>query len=341
MPRPTVHDIAKNAGVSLATVDRVLNNRPGVRAKTIDRVNEVINQLGYVRDMAAANLARQRDREFFFVVPDGQSSFLQKLRDVIQEVSENPIMDRTKISILQVPINDPHRLATELQELQEGPVAGIAIMALETPQVRDAIGRLKESGRSVVAMISDLPSSDIDQFVGINNVAAGRTAGRLLGSFLGDQTCEVLVIAGSMLAYDHLERRLGFDQIMGERFPHLRILPSLEAWDEADRVERLLTTVLHDHPDIGGIYSIGGGTKGLLRVLEKRGTKDMRVVAHDVTPVSRKALELDIFDAVIEQDVGHVVRSALRIMKAGQNMLNVIPSQEKIRIEVILKENLI
>jgi LacI family transcriptional regulator len=55
MGKPTVNDIAREAGVSLATVDRVLNARPGVRARTINAVNDAISRLGYVRDMAAAN----------------------------------------------------------------------------------------------------------------------------------------------------------------------------------------------------------------------------------------------------------------------------------------------
>ena len=58
--KPTVHDIARLAGVSLATVDRVLNGRPGVRSVTRERVNEAIASLGYVRDLAAANLAKGR-----------------------------------------------------------------------------------------------------------------------------------------------------------------------------------------------------------------------------------------------------------------------------------------
>jgi len=47
MPRPTVNDIAEAAGVSLATVDRVLNARRGVREKTVSRVNAAIEKLGY------------------------------------------------------------------------------------------------------------------------------------------------------------------------------------------------------------------------------------------------------------------------------------------------------
>jgi LacI family transcriptional regulator len=78
--RPTVHDIAKEAGVSLATVDRVLNARPGVREKTIAKVQEAVARLGYVRDTYAANLARQRQYRFAFVLPEGPSQFAQSLK---------------------------------------------------------------------------------------------------------------------------------------------------------------------------------------------------------------------------------------------------------------------
>ncbi len=46
--RPTVHDIAAAAGVSLATVDRVLNRRPGVRAITRARVEACVRSRGRV-----------------------------------------------------------------------------------------------------------------------------------------------------------------------------------------------------------------------------------------------------------------------------------------------------
>ena len=51
--KPTVHDIASHAGVSLATVDRVLNRRPGVSARTREKVDKAVHELGFVRDVAA------------------------------------------------------------------------------------------------------------------------------------------------------------------------------------------------------------------------------------------------------------------------------------------------
>ncbi len=340
MPRPTVHDIAKNAGVSLATVDRVLNQRPGVRPATVEHVQEVIEKIGYVRDVAAANLARQRNYQFVFVVPDLASAFFSQLSDVIHEAKMRASVDRMDISIVRVPPNDPHALVTELEKLDPQSLNGIAIMAPETPHVRDAIKRLKDRGVSIVGIISDLPNSDIDQFVGINNMAAGRTAGLLLGRFLGPQPAEILVLAGSMQARDHVERRQGFDAIMTEKFPHVSVLPTVEAWDDSHLMEELVSRSLAARPEIRAIYSIASGNSGLAAALSRRQHDRKFVIVHELTDTSRNALERDLFDAVIKQDVGHIVRSAVRMMRAKSDGRDLITSQEKIRIEVILKENL-
>ena len=77
--KPTVNDIARVAGVSLATVDRVLNARPGVRQVTVDRVNDAIAKLGYVRDTAAANLARRRVYRLLFILPETTNEFVAAL----------------------------------------------------------------------------------------------------------------------------------------------------------------------------------------------------------------------------------------------------------------------
>ncbi|WP_323130698.1 LacI family DNA-binding transcriptional regulator, partial [Sinorhizobium medicae] len=82
--RPTVHDIAAEAGVSLATVDRVLNNRPGVRSVTRNRVERAIATLGYVRDVAAANLAKSRSYPLVFILPSGENAFMRGLESELR-----------------------------------------------------------------------------------------------------------------------------------------------------------------------------------------------------------------------------------------------------------------
>lgn len=78
MNRVTAQDVAEATAVSVATVDRVLNKRKGVRVSTIERVTAAMDLLHFVRDQAAANLARRRSYRFTFIVSAGATAFFRK-----------------------------------------------------------------------------------------------------------------------------------------------------------------------------------------------------------------------------------------------------------------------
>lgn len=338
---PTINDIARVAEVSLATVDRVLNARPGVREVTVQKVNKAIADLGYVRDAAAANLARGRVYHFTFILPATDNEFIAMLEGQIEQLAHDMRHARTKLSFMRVAAFDPMALAQAMAAIDPKQVDGVAIFGPETPSVRDAIVQLKAGGVTVVSLVADLPSSERDNYVGVDNVAAGRTAAQLLGRFLGDTRGNVLVLTGSMLARDHLERRLGFDETMARDFPHLNIMASLEGRDDPDLIQQLLPEAFKDSADVVGIYSSAAGNDGLLRHFAKHpAARRPIVVAHELTPLSRAALDAGIFDAVISQDAGHLVRSAMRIMRANSDRLPINLAQERIRIDVYLKENM-
>lgn len=339
--RPTVNDIAREAGVSLATVDRVLNARPGVRAQTADAVNEAIRRLGYVRDVAAANLARQRQYRFLYVLPEVPSQFVAGLRAAIHEAARGRIGERSAVAILTVPPRDPHALVTAMEAALADPVDGVAIMAHETPEVRDLIARLKERRIAVVSLITDQPKAARDHFVGIDNVAAGRTAGTLLGRFVGPRPGRVAVVVSSMLARDMVERRQGFDAVLAERFPHLDPLPSVEGHDDRDLTARVTAACLAANPGVVGVYTAGAGTRGVTEALRGAGLVGRAVViAHELTPHTRAALTDGSIDAVIAQDAGHIARSSLRLLRAVADGVPIDAAQERIRISILLRENL-
>ena len=339
--RPTVIDIAREAGVSLATVDRVLNERPGVREKTILAVAEAITKLGYVRDLAAANLARQRNYRLAFVLPDTQSQFVQTLRAELETASAVAIAARTEIEVIRFPAEDPHMLAALLAELPDKGVAGVALMAPETPILRDAIKALRLRGVAVVALVSDLPNTERDRFVGIDNRAAGRTSAVLMGRFLGQGPQKVAVVAQSMLLREAVERRLGFDDVMHRDFPLIDVLPTLESHGSPDLLRQVVGEMLAQFPGVGGVYLLGSGHRALTQAIDDLGlTGKLVVIGHELTPHARDALIAGKMDAVITQNVGHLVRSALRVLRAKSDKSPIDPGQEQLRIEIVLRENL-
>lgn len=339
--RPTVNDIAREAGVSLATVDRVLNARPGVREKTIRAVHDAILKLGYIRNVAAANLARQRTYRFLFLLPAVQSQFISALSTAITEAARGPLAEASEVIIATVPQRDPHAMISVLDAQGDLQIDGCAIMAHETPEVRDLIARLKSDGAAVVSLITDQPQAARDHFVGIDNQAAGRTAAVLVGRFLGTRPGKVAVVVSSLQARDMVDRRLGFDEVMARRFPHLQILPSLEGHDDRDLTCRVTLACLAAQEDVVAVYVAGAGTRGVTEALTMAGmVGGTVVVAHELTKHTRAGLNDQTIDAVIAQDVGHLARSALRVLRAKADRRPIDEGQEQIRITVLLRENL-
>lgn len=339
--RPTVNDIAREAGVSLATVDRVLNARPGVREKTIKAVNDAIATLGYVRDLTAANLARSRSYRMAVVLPDTESQFIQSLADALTDAGSNAATARVELRLHRFPAEDPHALAALLATLPGRDYAGVALMAPETPVLRDAVRDLRARGLPVVALVSDLPNTERDHFIGTDNRAAGRTAGVLMGRFLGGGPAQVMVLGQSLLARDMIERRRGFDEVMLRDFPGLEVLQSLETHGSGQTLRQVVAEMLVNAPGVRGIYAMGDGHRALTQVLGEMGLSGrMTVICHELTPHVRAALVAGEISAVITQNLGHLARSTLRVLRAKADNQPLDEGQEQIRIEIVLRENL-
>ncbi|KQV66260.1 LacI family DNA-binding transcriptional regulator [Rhizobium sp. Root1220] len=339
--RPTVHDIAAAAGVSLATVDRVLNQRPGVRHVTREKVENAIREIGYVRDVAAANLAKGRTYPFVFILPASDNSFMHGLNAEVRAAVARAPVDRTEIRTIEIPAFDPDALVAALEMLGEERPSGIALVATDAPEVREAVDKLVENGIPVVTLVSDLTGSRRHHYAGVDNIAAGRTAARLLGRFLGGAEGDVAVLAGSMLVRDHRERLEGFAAVIAREFPSLSILPVLEGRDDPEMAYMLVADALSKKGGIVGVYSLGAGNRGLIKALKARAAdRSLTVVAHELTAHTRAALIDGTIDAILNQDAGHEVRSAIRVLKAKADGLAVIDGQERIRLDIFLKDNL-
>ncbi|SFJ28099.1 transcriptional regulator, LacI family [Phyllobacterium sp. CL33Tsu] len=340
MGKMTLEDVAREAGVSLATVDRVVNGRMGVHARTIERVNAAIKQLGFLSDPHASRLARVRDYDFRIILPTGENEFMQSLAAEFRATRERQLQERVRLSIEHVDTFDGVAVAAALESLPSG-IDGVAVVALDHPAVTEAINALADSGVVVLTLVSDVPNSRRAHYVGIDNFAAGRTAASLIGRFVGPRNGKVGMIAGSLALRDHIERQFGFEQIISREYPNLEVLPVREARDENARVEAAAGALLKDHSDLVAIYNAGGGQAGVIKALEASGhVSDVIFVAHELTPSTRRHLVRGTVDALINQDAGHMARSTARILTALREGRPIVPGQEHIRIDIFLRDNM-
>lgn len=341
MIRPTAKDLAEAAGVSLATVDRVLNDRPNVSPKAVSKVNEAIDKIGFVRNPAAVVLARNKIYRFRFILPKRGDLYLRELLTRIDEAGRIVRSDMMDVVVDQVAADDPYLLARHLAGLDPNHVDGLAVMASESPQVRDALSRLMARGVQVVQFLSGQEKLETADFVGVDNFAAGATAGKIIGRFLPREPAKIMVVAETMVARDSIERRRGFDSILNAGFPHLTALPSLETYGDERRTMAIVRQLLEHNPEVRAAYVMSPECRmPLAAMTDCVDVRKMTIVVHERTPFTEAALREEEIDAIIAQDPGHAVRSAIRILRARADQREPVAAQEKIRIEVLLKENL-
>jgi len=118
-------------------------------------------------------------------------------------------------------------------------------------------------------------------------------------------------------------------------------LPALEGRDDNERSRELMAGLLQRTPDLLGIYSAGAGNRGIAAALEAAGrARDIVWIAHELTLHTRRFLLHGTIDAIINQDAGHEARSAARVLLAHCWTEPIVPDQERIRIEIFLRDNL-
>jgi len=128
---------------------------------------------------------------------------------------------------------------------------------------------------------------------------------------------------------------------LAAEFASLRVLPPIEGYDLSKRTDPLMTQLLHAEPDLVGLYSIGAGNRGIQAALERNGRAAGIVwICHELTPHARQALLSGVAAAVINQDAGHEVRSACRLALAAVSGERVLHDQERIRIDIFLRDNM-
>src|SRR5271154_4565358 len=336
----TLKDIAREAGVSVATLDRVLHGRAGVREDTARRVREAIDRYGFRPFAAGAELAKGRSSRFAVVMPEGSNVFMSMILDHIAEMSGWLAARRASVETTKTNVFNPVALAGTLDSLA-GRYDGVAVVALDHQSVRAAIDDLVANGTQVVTLVSDVPGSKRSHYVGIDNVAAGRTAGTLIGRLLGPRSGAVAVIAGSQSLRDHAERIFGFHQVINLEHGRLSILNPVEGGDQNGLNESIMSRLLTDHSDLVGVYNVGAGVPGVAKAITDFGRESSLVfVAHDLNDFTRRALLRGMIDAVISQDPGHEARSAIRVLLSLARGERLLPEQEKIRIEIIIRDNL-
>lgn len=289
--RPRLIDIAREAGVSLATVDRVLNGRETVRAETEELVRTAARRLAVRNGLAAEGVgdAVLHDLRYGVLLHKAGQEFYQSFAQELQRAVQALPGVRGRLIVEFATSQAPSETARLMRSFL-GRVDVLAATSVSHPEVTAAVSDLHDRGLPVFALLSDFAQGVRQGYIGLNNLKVGRIAGWMMATATRSPG-KVAVFVGGHRWQGHELRETGFRAYLRESAPHLLVMDTVVNLETRQLTYEATCALLARQPDLRGIFVAGGGMEGAVAALrEARRPGDVVMVVNELTSESRIGL---------------------------------------------------
>lgn len=302
--RSKLDDVAALAGVGIATVDRVLNERGGVSPEMALRVVQAARKLGLKRTLPVSH---HRGLRFEVLLTRPELPLIDRMSrtfaDLAGTLGHSIVIQRSLLAD-----DRPARLAERLRTTEAN---AVILYAQEDATIHDAIADRARAGVPVVTLISDVPAAPRLAYAGIDQHAAGRTAGYYMSRMAPPGP--VVVLCNHHSYRSHAERVEGFRAALGQHATGLDIAEIIEGGDQAVLSERLLTAAVRRHTGVVALYDAGAAHEAVESVLRDI-EHPVVFVGHELTSHTRAMMHGGLMSLIIDQNPERQARYAIDVL---------------------------
>lgn len=336
--RATIADLADKAGVSVSTIDRIMNGRAKVRAATASRVLAAAEELQFY----ALPTLRERlnvDRPTIrlgFLLQQSHRSFYRAIAEALH-IAESECAYPIKIVLEHTDDLSPEAVSNKMLSLG-GQVQALAVISAEHPRVAHTIETLAESGVRTYGLISELSASCGVGYIGLDNWRVGRTAAWAVTG-LCKRPGRLGVLVGNHRYRCQDQNESGFRSYLREHAPMFTLLEPVQTFEDRSIARDVTEQLLQREPELVGLYVSGGGMVGVLEALKAHGRgSEILTVGHELTTHTRMALIDQDLALVLAHPISRMVNEAVAHMlydfRSGTP-----PGKRHIAFEIYTPEN--
>lgn len=330
-----LEDIARAAEVSVATVDRVINRRGGVRPDKEARVLAAARSLGLDR---ALSHRPARTLRIGVLLQSPRNPFHAALREGFLAAGRMYAALNLHIHIQPTDPRDPAATAARIEALI-GQREALIVSLPDEPGVSAALRRFAATA-PVVTLVTDIGDSGRSHFVGPDDYRGGRIAGDLMGLLLRPSGGNVLMVGGHAENTGQRARQAGFRALLAARHPGTHLVQVLDTAEDGDLAGRLVERALLQDPSIRGIYQASTGTQQICEALRRiNRAEDTVIVAHELTPNRKQLLIERRIHAVIDQKPALEARLALETAARLLGRLDAGAEPQPVETQIFMAES--
>lgn len=303
---PTIFDVAREAGVARATVDRVIYKRGGVAEATIKKVNEVIERLGYTANPNASRLASKKKLTIACLIPqfeEGEywSVAYQGFVDGAKSIKTYDV--KTDIRLFDP--DDIESFRRECAEIIASKPAGVITNVVFAEAVIEFASKLDEASIPFAFVDQKIDGLDYTVYFGADPGEAGT-----LGAFLLTNRTEVKDIAmirlirdANQMADPNRVRRNGFIDYIKSNFPDCRIHTIFIPPHNPAEVYEILNTFFKAHPEVKHITMANSRIHLIADYLRNNPANDRHVVGFDDLEKNIEALNEGLVEYLVTRHI--------------------------------------
>jgi LacI family transcriptional regulator len=337
----TIRSIAEAANVSRGTVDKVLNNRPGVSPRVREHVKKTAEEMGYKPNLAGKALAFQKNPVKIGVIITGEDDPFQ------QEVLEGVLSAYHELEDFGIALEycitrnvDVNEQLDCIKKLHSKNISALVISPLDDDTIKDELNRISKDNVKVVTYNTDIADTDRMCFVGQNLKKSGRVAGDLVGKLLPDGG-KVLVISGPEKIKALCERIEGFREVIGSEYPKIAIDAIIHNIDDDEHSYTCTVDILRKCKYLSAIYITARGIAGVCRAVRESDKKNIKIVCFDKIKETVDLINEKIIDFTITQEPFMQGYLPIKIL-FDYFFHNKMPADEHIytKLEILTKQNI-
>ncbi|WP_296258191.1 MULTISPECIES: LacI family DNA-binding transcriptional regulator [unclassified Pseudomonas] len=297
--RFSIKQIAAQASVSKATVDRVLHARGSVHYQTHRRIQQALEELE-AQEKSGPAMGRTFHIDIVLHTP-------KRFSDAVQEAihaqlgSLAPFRIFPRFHLYQE--IDTQQMSDLILRCMDKGSQGLILKAADEPPINEAVDQVTASGVPVVTLVSDLPQSERIGYIGMDNRTAGQTAAYLMSRWLDKDAQDVAVVIGSELFRGEEEREMGFRTWLRSRAPHLRVIDISGGMGVYGPTLERVSQAVQAYPSIKAIYSVGGGNRAIVDAFAALNRPLAVFIGHDLDQENRQLLAEEKIAALIDHNL--------------------------------------